>query len=166
VIRFGQGDGATGAVVDLSKAYPDVNRAWRGIALADRGELLVRDEIAADEPVEIVWHLHTGAEVATDGRHATLTQGDRRLLAEIIEPDTAQFIAAGATTPPPQRPLNHVRRLSIRVPQRTSELSLVVVLKAEAESSFPPIWRSRPLNNWPSRSHDPLSVSAGSPAGF
>jgi len=145
IIHFGTTAEDAEAVADLSKAYPDVKRVWRGISLIGRRDVLVRDEIETDEPVEVVWHLHTEAEVAVDGRRATLTQGSKRLFAKIVEPVAAKFTVAAATTQPPQRPLNDVRRLSVTLPVRITKTNLVVLLTPEAGTTTESSRFSRPL---------------------
>lgn len=128
IIRFATTAKDAEAVADLSHAYPDAKRVWRGISLIGRREVLIRDEIEADKPIEVVWHLHTEAEVTIDGRLATLTQGSHKLFAKIVEPAAAKFMVTPATTQPPQRPLKNVRRLSVTLPERVSKLNLVVLL--------------------------------------
>ena len=120
IIRFETNDdGTTAAVADLTKAYPDARQVLRSISLTGR-DVIVRDEIAADKPVTIDWHMHTEAKVALDGRRAVLTADDKSLVAEILEPSSARFTVAPATTKPPQRPLKNVQRLSISFPHLAS----------------------------------------------
>jgi hypothetical protein len=127
IIRFeSNADGAT-AVADLSKAYPDAKQVLRTVSLSGRN-VTIQDEIDAEKPIEIAWHLHTEAKVALDGRRATLTHEGKSLTVEIMEPATAQLTVAPATTKPPQRPLKNVQRLSIALPEPVTALKLTVRL--------------------------------------
>jgi hypothetical protein len=127
IIRFeSNADGAT-AVADLSKAYPDAKQVLRTVSLSGRN-VTIQDEIDAEKPIEIAWHLHTEAKVALDGRRATLTEDGKTLVVEIMEPAAAQLTVAPATTKPPQRPLKNVQRLSIALPEPVTALKLTVRL--------------------------------------
>ncbi len=149
VRRFATAGDTAGAVIDLSDAYPDVGRAWRGLALIDRQHVIVRDELESADSVTVRWHLHTPADVEVDGRRAVLTHGDQRLYAEILAPATARFEVETAHTDPPQKPLKGVRRLTAATRTPLQELTLIVLLTPDQQG-----WRgsslvSTPLSDWP-----------------
>ncbi len=127
IIRFETSDKGTTAVADLTKAYPNASRVLRSISMEGR-DVIVRDEIDADKPITLDWHLHTEAQVTVDGRRAVLTENGKTLVAEIIQPSSARFTVAPATTKPPQRPLKNVRRLSISWSQAATRAELTVRL--------------------------------------
>ncbi|RMF41309.1 MAG: DUF4962 domain-containing protein [Planctomycetota bacterium] len=131
IIRFeANAEGAT-AVADLTKAWPDTTRVLRSMALVGR-DVIIRDEVDAEKAVRVDWHMHTSANVTIDGRRAVLTQGNRKLVAEIIEPASARFTVAPAKTTPPQRPLKNIQRLSIRLAQPSTGTRLSVRLSPMA----------------------------------
>jgi len=113
IIRFFSSDESACAVADLTAAYPQTQRVWRGMALIDRRQGLLEDEVEAAKPVHIAWYMHTTAEVSIDGPRVTLSQGDRQLVAWILAPADARFQVTQAVAQPPQLPLEGVRRLSV-----------------------------------------------------
>lgn len=138
VTEFSAEAGHRFAEVDLSKAYGNaVRQATRRVELRDDGSLLVRDEVRADQPVEVIWHLHTAAKIAVsaDGASAVLTQGGKRLEARIVEPAGARFATAESDTPPAVEstvPTGNKRKpgvkLVARLPEKVTDLRLVIVL--------------------------------------
>ena len=63
-------------ILDLTSAYPQARRAWRGIALVNhRTQLIVRDEFEFDAPHTVTWGMTTRATIETTGTNtATLRQ--------------------------------------------------------------------------------------------
>jgi hypothetical protein len=130
------------AVADLSKGYLAAKSVRRGVKLLGR-QLLVQDEISADEPVDVVWHLHTPAKIGIESsmRNAILTQGKKTLLAKIIEPTNAHFAVAAADPPPPVEPNPPMRargprdtqKLVVRLAEKVKDLRLVVLLSPQDE---------------------------------
>jgi len=87
---FGLRDAAF-AVADLSAAYAKKARSVRrGVALLDRRDLLVLDEVEANEPVEVIWQMHTKAKAELDPPGARggalLEQDGKALLARLLLP--------------------------------------------------------------------------------
>ncbi len=148
IVKFVSTASRCSAVADLTRAYPPATRVRRGVALLDRQRVVVQDEIAADEPIDAAWHLHTRAAVAVHPQHVELTQEGRRLRAEILLPKGAKFSVGEVDVKPPQRPLRGVRRLSIEMPVPVKDLRLVVLFTPpDASSSKEP--RIVPLEQWP-----------------
>lgn len=134
------------AVADLSAAYKTATRVWRGVALLGRERVLVQDELEAENPTELVWNMHTPAEISLDGASATLTQGEARLRARILSPEGAYFDIRSATPPPPENPNTGIRKLIVRFPEKLKSVRLAVLLELGALSqAAPPI---EPLNAW------------------
>ncbi len=107
------------AVADLTAAYaPEVTKAWRGIGLLDRAQVLVVDEVSARKPVDLVWTVHTKAEVSVSGPVATLTLGGKVLEARLLDTSSgASFEVTTASAPEPQAQNQGVKRLVLRAPR-------------------------------------------------
>jgi len=139
------------ARVDLSKVYPGkLERFERGVALYRRRHVIVQDEITAHRSVEALWGMVTDAEVTTVGRRATLRKGEWALSAGILSPAGARFDTVATTVPPPQTPNTGTRKLVVRLPDKTTELRLVVALTPHRLGQAPPApdWTDRPLARW------------------
>ncbi|MCL5745100.1 MAG: hypothetical protein M1541_14440, partial [Acidobacteria bacterium] len=88
--------------IDLSQAYPDrIKRFERTVALLDRKQVAVTDEIQAARPVEALWGMVTTADVTVDGKRAELRKGGATLAAEIVSPAGASPCCGAAAGPPP-----------------------------------------------------------------
>ena len=89
IFRFRSGPDLSLAIADLTPAYArQAQRVWRGLSLVNRRQVLIQDEIQAEKPVEVLWALHTAAEVrlSPDNRTAYLSLGGARLAARILSP--------------------------------------------------------------------------------
>ncbi len=158
IVRFRSNPGSALAIADLTPAYArQVKRARRGLALRDRRQLLIQDEIQAEKPVEVQWAMHTAAKVhlSQDQRTASLSQGTACLAARIIAPPGAVFKLLPACPsplsphPPCQDENRGVSKLAIHLAE-VKDLRLVVVLtpvtgKTESASLEPQI---TPLAQW------------------
>jgi hypothetical protein len=164
IVRFESSPARAFAVADLSAAYaPRAQRVWRGVALLDRSEVLIQDEIQSSADADLWWFLHTPAEVAVDssGRTATLTQGKARLQARILAPSQARFTVRDAAPlpasahPPKQTANPRTRKLALQL-AGAPDLRLAVLLTplraGEAARSEAP--KPVPLEAWAGR--DPL----------
>jgi hypothetical protein len=106
------------AVADLTAAYGKrVKAAARGIAMIDRGAVLVQDEVTPAATEELLWGVHTGAKVELKGSTAILTRGGKTMTARILEPAGARFEVLSANPPKPQAQQPDVSKLAIRVPK-------------------------------------------------
>src|SRR5205823_4100022 len=82
ILRFKSQPERAFAIADLTPASArHARHIRRGIALLDRRQVLVHDEIQAERPADLWWFLHTTAlvQVGHDGVTATLTQDGARL---------------------------------------------------------------------------------------
>ena len=144
------------AIADLSAAYANATQsARRGIALVNRRDVLVQDEISSQEPCESWWFAHTAASVSFDAAHhvATLKQGGKTVYVTLLEPQGAVFQlldAAPLETSPrvngqadeSQGP-HPVHKLAIHVAGQTkSQIAVLVSPTKQATSAI------RPLNQW------------------
>ncbi len=136
------------AVADLSDAYKaNVTRASRGVALINRRQVIVQDEVQAPRPVQIVWNFHTRAQIALQGDRATLTQGKAQMHARILSPAGAHFEVIAANPPPPQAQQPDVHNLVIRLPEKIQEVRIVVLLTPDVkgDNTTPAV---EPLEAW------------------
>jgi hypothetical protein len=146
------------AVADLTPAYPKPARqVKRGIAILDRRQVLIQDELESEPPAEVWWFMHTPAEIeiATDGRSATLTRDRQRLVARVLAPADARLTSREAeplpSSPHPEKQARNdgVRKLAIHLPG-TKSARLVVLLTplrgGEAPAEPPP--RLSALDSW------------------
>jgi hypothetical protein len=81
------------AIADLTPAYQQAHKVWRGLALVNRRQVLIQGEIETPKPAEVWWFLHTPAAVqlAADKKSATFTQNCQRWQARLVQPDNATF---------------------------------------------------------------------------
>ena len=139
------------AVADLSKGYPKAKQVHRGVQLIDR-RLIVQDEVQSDSPLAITWNLHTPAKIKLNGREAELTQRDKRLHVQIIEPKNARFASEPSDIPPATqstvpRPSDQNRKPGTKLVihcDKAANLRLVVAFSPD-ESPTPQV---RPLDDW------------------
>jgi hypothetical protein len=121
------------AVADLSAAYPMMRKVQRGVALLARKHVLIQDEIEAEKPVDVVWAMHTRAELSLDGATATLAQGGKSLTARILSPQGAQFATESADPGPPQARNEGVTKLMVRMTGVTGEARLAILLTPDRD---------------------------------
>ena len=147
ILAFGSQPEKAFAVADLTAAYPQATRWWRGMALLDRREVLVQDEIELKAPAEVAWHLHTEAKVEAAGPTATLRRGDAALRLTVLEPAGAKFEAAPAQPPAPQNPNKGVTRITVRLPAAAK--ARIAVLMTPYRGAAPAASRAvTPLAEW------------------
>jgi hypothetical protein len=97
--------------VDMTNAYsnvvsgtaPIVTAAMRGIALINNTHVLVRDEVTAASPVDVVWSMHTNAAIAItkNGTVATLTDPatGKTYVATLLSPTNGAAFSTASTNP-------------------------------------------------------------------
>jgi hypothetical protein len=136
IVAYSSEPDRTYAVADLSAGYrAHASRVRRGVALLDRRHVLVQDEIEAAAPLEIVWTMHTPAEISLDGPRATLRLRDRHLVARILEPAGAHFAVLPASPPPPQAQNQGIVKLVVRLPGRVPGAHIAVVLSPSRDGT-------------------------------
>ena len=158
IIKFDSKPSRAIAVTDLTAAYAkQATQVRRGLAMLDRKQVLVQDEVQAKAPSEIWWFLHTRAQpqVSADGATATLTQGTARLQARILSPAQAVFQVLKAE-PLPDSPHpkengnnNRVHKLAIEL-KGAQDVRLAVLLTPLKEGETEPATKPQisPLANW------------------
>jgi len=133
------------AVAELTEAYaPHARRAWRGIALLDRRQVLVQDEVEADHPLDVIWNFHTSARIDIHGGRALLSSGSSRIELHIVSPQGAHFESISASPPPPQGQQPDVSNLIIRLPG-TRNTRLTVGITQGSNEVVPSLGR---LSDW------------------
>jgi hypothetical protein len=133
------------AVADLSAAYKaKASRVLRGVALLNRRDILVQDEVEAPKPVDVTWSMHTKAKVDIKGRDATLTVGKARLGARILEPEDAKFETKDANPPEPQAQNKDMTKLMVHLPDKVTR-TRIVVLFSQTIGAAPKV---EPLEKW------------------
>ena len=138
-------------IMDLTAAYgKKAKRVRRGLAMIERGHVLVQDEIETSEPVSVRWNFMTPAAVAIEGYQATLTQGDEKLRLRILSPKGAAFKVVDAKAPPPQGRQPEVSNLTVQLPNKVSKATIVVLISpGDAEPTERPV--VEPLERWATR---------------
>jgi hypothetical protein len=134
------------AIADLTPAYAQkARKVWRGLALVNRRQVLIEDEIETHQPAEIWWFLHTPAMVrlAADKKSAILTQNSRCWQARLVQPDNAVFeLGKARPLPLSPHPLCQgdnpgVQKLAIHL-KKTRNVRLVVWLTPMPDGEGPP----------------------------
>ncbi len=123
-------------IADLTAGYASsAQRVNRGVALLDRQQVLVQDEIEAAKPADVWWFFHTSADITLgdDGTTAMLTQKGQPLVARLLAPATAHFTVMDAqplsTSPHPEKQAGNaaIKKLAIHLGGVT-DLRLAVLL--------------------------------------
>jgi hypothetical protein len=146
------------AIADLTAAYgKNAGKVFRGIALLDRKQVLVQDELQAPQPAKLWWFLHTAADanLESDGTVATLSQGKARLWVHLLAPAQARFTVKEAqpldASPQPERQgqNNKFRKLAIDLKGVTdTRLAVLLVPLKEGETAPVKSPEVRPLEKW------------------
>ncbi|MBN2506170.1 MAG: heparinase II/III family protein [Verrucomicrobia bacterium] len=156
IIKFASSPARAAAVADLTAAYVrHAQRVRRGIALLDRRQVLVQDEVRAKQPATLWWFFHTSARIGIDagGATATLTQNGSAVSARILAPAGARFVAMNAEPlpesphPPRQGSNDRCRKLAIQLKDVT-DLRLAVAFAPAGPgrgAAAPPLI---PLDAW------------------
>jgi hypothetical protein len=129
LVAFHSGPDRAFAVADLSQAYGlNSGAVRRGVMLLNRRNVLIQDDIHLARGADLVWQMHTRAEIAVQGQRAALRQGDKTLTATICSPAEAAFEVLPASPPPPQAQQPDVRKLAIRLKLPAGDTRLAVTL--------------------------------------
>ena len=158
ITKFQTSPGRSLAIADITAAYAkSATKVRRGIALLGR-DVVVQDEVQMKKSGDVMWFMHTAADVTLDGATATLTLDGRKLTARILSPSNATFrvLPAGPlpTSPQPKRqqekgPGSHgnsksVRKLAIQL-DAVTDLTLAVLLTPDDKAPSPTV---QPLEKW------------------
>jgi len=145
----GGANGSLFAVTDLGRAYKSKLSAWkRGVRLVDGQRVLVEDELTPSaSPVNVVWSLHTPADVkiSSDGRTARLTRGAQSIEARILAPAAARFQTVSAQVPAPQASNGGVTNLVIPLDHQATATTIAVLFAKPGDQTTASI---QPLSDW------------------
>src|SRR5690606_5200895 len=87
IVGFLSTDDRAHAVADMGEVYGrEPGTVRRGVALLNRRDVLVQDDLQLEEPTDVVWNLFTRADVKVDGRHATLSLRGKQINVQLLEP--------------------------------------------------------------------------------
>ena len=143
------------AIADLTSAYASHAReVHRGIALLDRKQVLIEDELKSEQPMDVWWFAHTPAQVklSDDKTTAILTQNGKTLNAQILSPKNATFRVLDAaplpSSPHPEKQNENrgIRKLAIHL-EGATDVRLAVVFSSTAAG---PVSRAKviALKDW------------------
>lgn len=85
------------AVVDMTKAYSkQAKDVHRGVMMmrGPKPYIVLQDDLFIKTSGSITWSMHTKAEISASGTTARLVQGGKTLVATIVSPASATFLAA------------------------------------------------------------------------
>ena len=116
----------------------------------ERRAVLVQDQFEIENPCELAWGMTTDAQIGIKGKGvATLTLKGKEMIARVLSPADANFIAESAEQKPPEKTNRGVRRLIVRLPEVRGSVRLAVLLS--------PVWKDgnivktvelKPLEKW------------------
>jgi hypothetical protein len=153
ITRFESDSTRAFAIADLSNAYARGASVVRGVALLQRRDVLIEDQLHFASPSAVRWFMHTRADVvlSKDGHSAELTQNGKHFYVTVLAPETARFTISDAR-PLPTSPDPHgqdknagVRKLVIEVPPVEQE-RIAVLLSPDPPSGAGP--KVVPLAAW------------------
>ncbi|MBL8991920.1 MAG: heparinase II/III family protein, partial [Spirochaetia bacterium] len=150
--RFGSGSSFSFGIIDLSAAYtPNASSVKRGIAMWERRQVLIQDEIAAGSKVDIYWIMQTPASVELSGNKKTaiLQKDGKECAVEILSPAEGSFEVWDAQ-PKLNEPLSEgnnknedKKRLVIHL--KESATTLAVIFKDKGDQKSPKL---QALSTW------------------
>jgi hypothetical protein len=149
VVRFESKPEKVFGVMDLTPAYTNASKVVRGIALLNRRDVLVEDEIECAKPTDLWWFMHTAAKIQTNGASAELDLNGKKLFARILSPTSAKFEVKDAqplpTSPHPEGQAKNggITKLTVHVPE-TARVRLAILLSPEPNQRVD----VRPLDRW------------------
>ena len=96
---------------------------------------------------QVVWQVHTKADIELQGDRAVLSQHGEKLTARILSPAEAKFSVQAANPPPPERQNPEVRKLVIEFAPRRGLVRLAVLfVPGNDKRETPP--ELTPLTDW------------------
>ncbi len=153
ITAFHQSKDRSHAVMDLTTAYTkDTDHVRRGIALLNRTDVLIQDEIdlkKSSHPTRLVWTMHTQAAIAIDppaARTARLTLNGQTLTARILSPKQATFESQEVEIPSPQNPAPpNLKKLTINL---SLNAPTTIIVQFTPATSKPLAIETQPLSRW------------------
>lgn len=118
---FGSSDNFSFVTMDLTPVYR-AKAVKRGIAMINKRQVLLQDELTLEEPTEVVWGMNCEATIKLEDNRALLTRWGQQMDVTILSPPGAVFDADTINK----------HRLTINLTKQTGELRFVVL--------FAPLW--------------------------
>jgi hypothetical protein len=149
IIRFKSKPKLVFGIANITAAYTNANKVLRGVALINRRDVLVEDEIENKTPGNSWWFMHTAATIHANGAEAELEQNGKKLFARILSPKAAKFETMSAeplpTSPhPPKQATNGgVTKLAVHLPD-VARVRLAILLSPEPNQRA----EVQPLHRW------------------
>jgi rhamnogalacturonyl hydrolase YesR len=132
IIKFQEGSEPL-AVMDINSVSMKVDSMKRTVGMIkSRKAVIVQDDICLNAPATVTWQILTDANIACDKNKATLTIGSKKLIATIVSPAGAVFVANSAEQKPPQKINKGVSKLSFSIEQNKGNVTTAVL--------FSPVW--------------------------
>lgn len=128
------------AIADLTKAY-ETGSVKRGIMLQKiKREVVVRDEIELKEPADVVWAVHTYADVSidADGSHAALTHNGKTMNVYLLSPVGARFTVEDIKLDKPFKPLD-VKKLMVKLSEKIGKAQIEVLFSPISLNKLPEV---------------------------
>ena len=151
IAAFDPTPGHAYAIADLTAGYaPTATSLRRGVMLLGNNEVLVQDEIRLGQLSEIIWAVHTPAEITIRGREAQLQQKGQTVVVRLLEPTGGQFENMALPKEPETGHPLYTHKLGIRLP--ATQAARVVVLFTSADEGGKPRPVVHPLAAWPNGS--------------
>jgi len=148
IVAYSDKPDAHYAVADLSTAYPQQLKRWlRGINLFDGERVWLQDEVEPRAAVDVIWQMHTTADVRVEGASARLKLNGVEWIASIQSPRDAKFEVQDVHPPEPQRQDPSVKKLTIRF-SGLSTTTTIAVAFTPANGPLTPLLDLRPLQEW------------------
>lgn len=122
ISSFGSSDNFSFVTMDLTPVY-HVKAVKRGVAMIDKRQVVVQDELTLEEPTEVAWGMNCEATIKLEENRAILTRWGQQMNVTILSPPGAVFDA---------KTINK-RRLTIHLAKQQGELRIVVL--------FAPLWQ-------------------------
>ncbi|MEO6523740.1 MAG: heparinase II/III family protein [Mucilaginibacter sp.] len=133
-------------IMDLTEAYaPNGRSVKRGIAMIDKKQVLIQDEITTDKPLDLYWQIHTPAIItlSDDKRSAILKMGVDELKVEILKPATKAAFEIIDAIPILNEPLSKgntpnegIKRLVIHF-KAIGNVAITVLFKEKNDNTVP-----------------------------
>ncbi|MFM2721058.1 DNRLRE domain-containing protein [Microbacterium mcarthurae (nom. nud.)] len=182
LVKSWSSTGTSATIADLANSNTALYAWRRGIQLFDgRTQLLVQDEISASAPTDVLWSMHTAANIAIaeDGRSAVLYLGGQRLIARLLPASVGVFTSTPAAAyptsyQPAQESNDGVRKLAVAATVQgsaTIAVQLSPLPMGSSATDVPPLLRSTALSTWEAPTTaacklDSISVGGVPVAGF
>jgi len=149
IIRFQSKPDRAFAIADITEAYTNASKVLRGIALLNRRDVLIEDEIDGKKSGNIWWFLHSAAAIQANGAQAQLELHGKKLFARILSPANARFEVMSpeplptSPQPPVQAKNDGVSKLAVHLPD-VARIRLAIFLSPDPKQRSEVL----PLNQW------------------